>query len=757
MDHQVEDEFLEACARYKENPSRFSNYERLDVYGLYKQATSGDAPSEHIPAFATTLLKGAGYASWSKLAGVSKEEAMRRYVEMVGSESPGPSSSRRKVDEVTFTDLSEKLVKGSVEEMSREELVEYVEALRTQVRRLSVGHVVKEGELIRFRETMTGGDWSARWFEIVPGWLRCFKSRTQRILRLELSLTHVVGVHPLFVKNRFALEITLDAKTGESGSEHDTASSKLATLTRLLLSTSSREDRDEWIRAIGIARRAVAPSSPQTDDEDAANEEKNDGETTKGARSPPDGTTSSKEHAKTTAKHKSSPRVAVHRTLRPSILSADATEAQSFTGFVNLVGIIAVITNTRLLMNEWHLLPLFRNGIGSFTVDLGCQEVFWGALVVAGSVLASFYVERYAAAKAQDQSLQDLASKAHVLSCLASLVAPSFFVVMAPPRPSTHAAWLCASTVAWMKHVSWAHTNSSLRRSYARGENGDGASWSSHVVLYPNNLTLSDLARFFAFPTLIYQTSYPRTKRVRKRWLAKRIMELATVATLMILITTQFVAPTVEQVDLENSAFSQLFERLLALAIPNIVVWLLLFVAVFELWLSILAEITRFGDRLFYRDWWNSSKFDEYWRLWNLPVHNFLVRHVYYPALDLGLGRTGAMFCVFLFSASLHELLVSVPCHQVHFFVFFAMMAQIPLIALTNFIADKISPKSRTGNVLFWVTFCVVGQPVCIMLYSHQFFTLQRLQSEELRGQMAALGGNVNDTKALNYHATDEL
>lgn len=53
------------------------------------------------------------------------------------------------------------------------------------------------------------------------------------------------------------------------------------------------------------------------------------------------------------------------------------------------------------------------------------------------------------------------------------------------------------------------------------------------------------------------------------------------------------------------------------------------------------------------------------------------------------------------------------------------MMAQMPLIALTNWIARKVPSKSRFGNILFWVTFCVVGQPMCIMLYSQQLFSMK--------------------------------
>lgn len=33
------------------------------------------------------------------------------------------------------------------------------------------------------------------------------------------------------------------------------------------------------------------------------------------------------------------------------------------------------------------------------------------------------------------------------------------------------------------------------------------------------------------------------------------------------------------------------------------------------------AQLTRFGDREFYKDWWNAATIGEYWKTWNMPVH----------------------------------------------------------------------------------------------------------------------------------------
>jgi hypothetical protein len=54
------------------------------------------------------------------------------------------------------------------------------------------------------------------------------------------------------------------------------------------------------------------------------------------------------------------------------------------------------------------------------------------------------------------------------------------------------------------------------------------------------------------------------------------------------------------------------------LSIPNTYIWLLMFYGMFHSYLNFFGELTKFSDRKFYLDWWNSSNFGEYWRLWNL-------------------------------------------------------------------------------------------------------------------------------------------
>lgn len=85
------------------------------------------------------------------------------------------------------------------------------------------------------------------------------------------------------------------------------------------------------------------------------------------------------------------------------------------------------------------------------------------------------------------------------------------------------------------------------------------------------------------------------------------------------------------------------------------------------------------------QDWWNATTIGDYWRLWNVPVHKWLLRHVYYPALRRHVPKTIAACCVFFVSAVFHELLVGVPLHMVRFWAFSGLMFQVRA-SLLNFV-----------------------------------------------------------------------
>jgi diacylglycerol O-acyltransferase-1 len=64
-------------------------------------------------------------------------------------------------------------------------------------------------------------------------------------------------------------------------------------------------------------------------------------------------------------------------------------------------------------------------------------------------------------------------------------------------------------------------------------QNGSATSDPKHdLVEYPNNLNLTDLYYFMCAPTLCYELNFPRSERIRKRFLIKRILEIVSHITL---------------------------------------------------------------------------------------------------------------------------------------------------------------------------------------------------------------------------------
>ena len=110
---------------------------------------------------------------------------------------------------------------------------------------------------------------------------------------------------------------------------------------------------------------------------------------------------------------------------------------------------------------------------------------------------------------------------------------------------------------------------------------------------------------------------------------------------------------------------AKIVERLLKLSTVSLVAWLAGFFCFFHSTLNALAEIMHFADRKFYDAWWNSGSIGTYWRLWNLPVHNYFKRHVYIPLRRRGWKNTHASILVFTLSAIMHELLLGIPTHAV--------------------------------------------------------------------------------------------
>ena len=77
----LQEQFDAAVAQSKRLPERPDNNTLLKLYALYKQGTSGEAEGAR-PGLGE-LIGRAKYDAWAAIAGTSKEEAMRQYVDLI--------------------------------------------------------------------------------------------------------------------------------------------------------------------------------------------------------------------------------------------------------------------------------------------------------------------------------------------------------------------------------------------------------------------------------------------------------------------------------------------------------------------------------------------------------------------------------------------------------------------------------------------------------------------------------------------------
>ena len=77
----LKDDFDAAIVKAKGLPKKPSNDDLLALYSLYKQATEGDVTGERPSGF--DFVGGAKYDAWEKRRGMSPDEAMQAYVDLV--------------------------------------------------------------------------------------------------------------------------------------------------------------------------------------------------------------------------------------------------------------------------------------------------------------------------------------------------------------------------------------------------------------------------------------------------------------------------------------------------------------------------------------------------------------------------------------------------------------------------------------------------------------------------------------------------
>ncbi|XP_033830935.1 diacylglycerol O-acyltransferase 1a [Periophthalmus magnuspinnatus] len=417
-------------------------------------------------------------------------------------------------------------------------------------------------------------------------------------------------------------------------------------------------------------------------------------------------------------------------TLQESLLSS-ASGYSNYRGILNWCVVMLVLSNARLFLENIIKYGILVDPIQ--VVSLFLKDPYsWpsACLIIVSNVfiLAALYIERRLAVG----TISDTTGRIlHMFNLTALLVFPSSTVLtLTSMTPVGGVLSLAIYTILFLKLYSYQDTNrwnreirlakaKRLTRSHSCPSVAQSNGSAVHsIVSYPGNLTHRDMYYFVFAPTLCYQLNFPRSPRIRKRFLLRRLFEMLFLMQLLVGLIQQWVVPTVQNSmkPFKEMDFSRMVERLLKLAVPNHLIWLIFFYWFFHSTLNFVAELLQFGDREFYRDWWNSETVTYFWANWNIPVHKWCLRHFYKPMLKKGVNKFLAQTAVFLVSAFFHEYLVSIPLKMFRLWAFMGMMFQVPLAWFVGRYLNGIY-----GNAAVWMSL-IIGQPVAVLMYVHDYY-----------------------------------
>uniref|UniRef100_UPI0037E8DD02 diacylglycerol O-acyltransferase 1b n=1 Tax=Semicossyphus pulcher TaxID=241346 RepID=UPI0037E8DD02 len=425
-------------------------------------------------------------------------------------------------------------------------------------------------------------------------------------------------------------------------------------------------------------------------------------------------------------------RLSCHNT-QESLLTSSSGYS-NYRGILNWCVVMLVLSNARLFLENLLRYGILVDPIQVISLFLN-DPYSWPAaclLIVSNVfVLGALYTERQLSKGSFSELVGFLI---HCINHTIMLTFPAAVVLLVPSVSPVGGAFVLSTyTILFLKLYSykdvnlWCRELSAVKTKKLTRSLSCPSGQHSSKVCYPGNLTIRDMYYFVFAPTLCYELNFPRSPKIRIGFLLRRLVEMMFFTEMLVGLTQQWMIPIIQSSmkPLEDMDLSRMTERLLRLAVPNHLLWLMFFYWFFHSSLNFSAELLRFGDRQFYNDWWNSETVTYFWQNWNIPVHKWCLRHFYKPLLRRGFSKMVSQSAVFFLSAFFHEYLVSIPLRMFRLWAFMGMMAQLPLAWFVgNFL------RGNYGNAAVWISI-IIGQPFAVLMYVHDYYVLHYRQEAD--------------------------
>lgn len=232
--------------------------------------------------------------------------------------------------------------------------------------------------------------------------------------------------------------------------------------------------------------------------------------------------------------------------------------------------------------------------------------------------------------------------------------------------------------------------------------------------LFVETLETRPFVEYFKFllsPVLVFKEFGCLQRRRNKKKMILFALNTIMGSYVLCFLSNSVILPLLDKIVTDASILNKANDFIFC-TLPTVTTFLIFFRTVFIYFFGLLKEVTLFsGDS--YEDWWNSSSSAEFWKKWNLYTHMFIKRYIYKPLRIRNYSFFVSSSCSFIFSGIFHEYVLSMALKKFNGVFFIAMLFQVPLHYLTDYVQKKLPTYS---NSLFWTIFSIFGQTAGLLL-----------------------------------------
>ncbi|XP_072763637.1 sterol O-acyltransferase 2-like, partial [Anoplolepis gracilipes] len=179
------------------------------------------------------------------------------------------------------------------------------------------------------------------------------------------------------------------------------------------------------------------------------------------------------------------------------------------------------------------------------------------------------------------------------------------------------------------------------------------------------------------------------------------------------LLFEHFIVPNYHDFDTQPLELMWFIKKIIEASIPGFLFFVSVNYLLLHAWMNAWAEMLRFADRLFYKDWWNFTSYRAYYRTWNVVVHDWLYTYVYKDMYEILVprNRSLAAFTVFFVSAVFHE----------YIFVFMFNFFYPVMLFLFGVNIIFVLCDVNVSNIFIWLSFCI-GNGILVSMYAIEYY-----------------------------------